>query len=130
MSLNSVLRAVDEHMALNDLVTVVPPAAARRTAARALAVRRDLPPSRRGGLTTTKAHAEGVGSGVQRAVDIAAGRKVDAMRVHRFFSRFKGTVARARAQGKTLRDSKAIMAWDLWGGDSMWSVARRAVGRG
>jgi len=124
-----ILEAVDEQLALNALVTVAPPAAARRVARRALDVRKTLPPSRRGGLTATEAHAQGIGSGVQRAVDIAAGRKVDAMRVHRFFSRFKGTVAKARAQGKTVHDSKAIMAWDLWGGDPMWSAARRAVGR-
>lgn len=133
-----VLDALDEHMVLNVLapsvtsvasVTIAPPAAARRVAARALAVRKTLPPSRRGGLTTTQAHAAGIGSGVQRAVDIAAGRKVDAMRVHRFFQRFRGTVAKARAQGKTVHDSKAIMAWDLWGGDPMRVAVQRAVAR-
>lgn len=123
--MSHVLEAVDEQLALNAL-TITPPRAAQHVAARALAVRRLLPPSRRGGLSTAQAHEQGIGSGVQRAVDIAAGRRVDAARVRRFFSRFQGTVAKARAQGKTIHDSKAIMAWDLWGGDPMWRAVRLA----
>lgn len=125
-----VRRALDEQIAFDALhVRVRPPAAARRVAARALEMRRGLPPSRRGGLSPAEAGRQGIGSGVKRAMDIAAGRSVDAMQVHRFFARSHGHADRARARGLTFAESKAIQASDLWGGRPMWAAAKKALGK-
>ena len=119
--------ALEERILLGALASVSPPAVARRIAARALEVRRELPPSKRGGYSPTKAGKMGIGSGVKRAVDIAAGHKVNAMQVHRFFARWHNKIDSERAAGKTVRTSKTIMAGDLWGGFPMWYAAKRAL---
>jgi len=93
----------------------------------ALEIRRELPPSRRAGLTTQEAGEQGVGSGVARARDIVAGKRIEAYQALRFFRRFAGMVAKARNEGKDARSSKAILAWMLWGGDPLYRQARRAV---
>ncbi len=126
MTVDDVLRALDERVAL-DALRLTPSPAARRVARRALEVRASLPPSRRGGLSTTEAGRQGVGSGVKRAQDIAAGHDVDAMQVHRFCSRFRGKVREARRRGLTLPESRALQAWDHWGGDPLCAEAAEAV---
>jgi hypothetical protein len=108
---------------------ITPSSAARTQAARALEIRRDVVASRRAGLTTQEAGAQGIGSGVARARDIAAGKRVDAYQVLRFFQRFRGLVAEAQAQGLDARSSKAIQAWMLWGGEPLYRQAARAVER-
>ena len=123
-------RLVSEEVALNATrsgVRVAPPAAARRVAARALRVRAGLPPSRRGGLSPAEAGRQGIGSGVKRAVDIAAGRDVDAGQVHAFCQRFAGKEREAERKGLTLEESKVRQAWDLWGGWPMCRAAEKAV---
>ncbi len=109
----------------NPPITWKPTAAARKVAKQALEKRRKLSPSRRGGLTRGEAAEQGITSGVEQARRIAAGKTMDAMQIHRFFSRFKGIRAEALAKGKRWEDSKVLQAWDLWGGDP----ARKAVSR-
>jgi hypothetical protein len=104
---------------------VTPPPAARAAAKRALEVRAEVAPSKRGGLTTQEAGAQGIGSGVARAAAIAAGRPVDAGRVVAFFDRFAGQIA--DAQGTPLEDSKMLQAAGLWGGPSMKAAAEKAI---
>jgi hypothetical protein len=108
-------------------VYVVPPPAARRITANVLALRKRLPKSRRGGFSPTRAGQEGIGSGVKRAIDIAAGRRVNAMQVHLFFSRWARRIADELAAGKSTDESKIIQAGDLWGGFPMWEAARVAL---
>jgi hypothetical protein len=112
-------------MGLREAFDVVPPKDAQRVAARALSIRASLPASRQGGLDKAEAARQGIRSGVEQAKRIAAGKTMDAKPIHRFFSRFATMVARARAAGKTPETSRAILAWDLWGGDPM----RLAVAR-
>lgn len=98
-------------------------------ASAALEIRRKLPPSRRAGLTTQEAGKQDVGSGVARARDIVAGKRIEAYQALRFFQRFRGMVAKARAKGLDARTSKAIQAWMLWGGDPLYRQVQRAVER-
>ena len=108
-----------DKLGLREAVEVVPPKAAQRVAARALAIRASLPVSRHGGLDKAEAARQGIRSGVEQGKRIAAGKMMDAKPIHRFFSRFATMVARARAAGKTPETSRAILVWDLWGGDPM-----------
>lgn len=102
-----------------DPIYVSAPPAARRKARSALAVRATLPASRRGGLDAQEARAQGITSGVEQARRIAAGETVDARQVKAFFSRHRGNFEKARARGLTPATSRAMMAWDLWGGEPM-----------
>jgi len=112
------------------MTRIVPPKGAQRRAARALKIRAELPASRRAGLTPAAAARAGIRSGVTQAKRIAAGQAMDVRPIRRFFSRFAGIVDRARAQGHSAHTSKAILAWDLWGGDEMArAVFRRKYDR-
>jgi hypothetical protein len=66
---------------------------------------------------------------VTQARKIAAGKRLDVRQVARFFSRHRKNVANARAKGLTLRTSKALQAWDLWGGDPMDRFVTREIRR-
>lgn len=108
-------------------IPVTPPAAAQKTAAKALEVRASLPASKKAGLTTQEAGKQGIGSGVARARDIAAGKDVDAKQVVAFFDRHGGNITKAKADGKGMEESKAVQAGALWGGPAMERAARAAV---
>ncbi len=110
-------------------VLVSPPKEARKIAREALQVRASLPPSRRGGLDKSKAASLGIYSGVKQAEDIAAGKPIEAMRVHRFFSRFKGTIEDAEFAGRSMANSKMLQAAALWGGFPMWQAAKAVLGK-
>jgi hypothetical protein len=108
-------------------VRVKPPQAAQKAAAHALEVRASVAPSNRGGLTPQEAGKQGIGSGVARARDIAAGKEVDAKQVKAFFDRHQGNIDKAKAEGKTMKESKALQAEGLWGGQTMRRAAEAAV---
>ena len=126
--MNSYLKRELAKHGLRDFLEAKPPKAAQRIAARALEVRESLPKSRQGGIDKAEAARQGIRSGVEQAKSIAAGSVMDAMPVYRFFSRFASKVAKARAEGKTAETSRAILAWDLWGGDPMRDTVYRIVG--
>ena len=110
-------------------VYVDPPKEAQEAARAALAARETAPKSKRGGLDTKEAGEQGIGSGVARARDIAAGKQVDARRVAAFFSRHEGNYEAAKANGLTLGESPALQAWGLWGGNAMRRAAESAMKR-
>lgn len=96
-----------------------PPPAVAAAAARGLELRAKASPSNRGGLTTSQAADEGVGSGVQRAVDLKNRRPLSLdtiKRMHAFFSRHEKN--KAVDPGKTPAQDKGHQAWLLWGGDA------------
>ena len=97
----------------------------RDAAQRALDVRADLPPSRRAGTSV----------GIARARDLAGGVDVSRstlLRMVSYLSRTETEYKRARSQGKTIKDSKQILATYLWGGPRALAWARselRKMGR-
>ena len=106
---------------------IYPNEAARKVARRALDRRKELPKSKRGGLDAMEAHEEGIGSGVLRARDIAAGKRINAYQVKAFFDRHRSNYTKARADKKKWEDSKAWQAWDLWGGEPLRKQVEAAV---
>lgn len=108
---------------------IYPNAQARKVARRALDRRKLIPRSKRGGLDARQAHEEGVGSGVMRARDIAAGKRVNAYQVKAFFDRHRGNYVKAKADREKWEDSKAWQAWDLWGGEPLRKQVESAVAK-
>lgn len=89
-----------------------PTAAMRSNARRGLELRKKYG---RGGLTNKQASAQGIGSGVQRARDIANGKSLSlstVKRMHAFFSRHRKNKDTPPDKGN------GKIAWLLWGGSS------------
>lgn len=111
-----------------------PPDEARDYAALALEVRARAPKSKRWGLTTQEAGRQGIGSGVARARDIKAGKRVNAAQVRAYFNRherhYLAAMERARASDLPLEvfaeREPAIQGWWGWGGNPMREAAEAA----
>jgi hypothetical protein len=119
MSLHNLIKQAESH---------VPPPAVAAAAARGLALRQAASPSNKGGLTVSQAHQQGIGSGVQRAVDLKNRRALSpdtVRRMHAFFSRHQKN--KAVDPGKTPAQDKGYQAWLLWGGDPGRAWASRIV---
>lgn len=105
-----------------------PPKSVAKAAERGLELRKKAPKSKKGGLTVAQANKEGVGSGVQRAVNLKNRDTLNpdtVKRMNNFFNRhFKNKKIDA---GKTAGEDKGYQAWLLWGGDPGASWARKIV---
>lgn len=106
---------------------IKPSKSAIRDAKRGLEARKKAPKSKKGGLSAMQAAEEGVGSGVLRARDIVAGKKVNAYQVKAFFDRHRQNYLNAKLKGLKPEESKAIQAWLLWGGEPLRKQVERAV---
>jgi hypothetical protein len=98
-------------------------------AKRGLEARKKAPKSKKGGLSAMQAAEEGVGSGVLRARDIVAGKKINAYQVKAFFDRHQQNHLNAKLKGLKPEESKAIQAWLLWGGEPLRKQVESAVRR-
>lgn len=106
---------------------IQPDAASIAAAKRGLEARKKAQKSKRGGLDPQQAHAEGVGSGVARARDIIAGKRVNAYQVKAFFDRHRNNYINAKLKKLKPEESKAIQAWLLWGGEPLRKLAIKAI---
>jgi GNAT superfamily N-acetyltransferase len=106
---------------------IKPNKAAVKAAKRGLEAREKAPKSKKGGLDAMQAKAEGVGSGVLRARDIVAGKRVNAYQVKAFFDRHRGNYLKAKDKRLKPEESRAIQAWLIWGGDPLYKQATAAV---
>lgn len=100
----------------------VPPEPVRAAARRGLELRRKYG---RGGLTTHEAGKQGIGSGVARASNLAAGDAVSTATLRRmvaFFNRHR----KNKAGGE---DDAGHIAWLLWGGDPGEAWAKRELAK-
>lgn len=116
-----------------------PPRGAEKWARWGLEARRNAPKSKKGGLSTRQAGRQGIGSGVARARDILAGKRLDARQVKAFFDRhehnyepaIKRAKLRAKKEGIPLKVAAerepAVQSWWQWGGDPARKAAERAV---
>ena len=103
-----------------------PPQAVRNNAKRGLELRRK---HGRGGLDTKQASEQGIGSGVQRASDLASGDSVSLRtikRMHAFFSRHEKNKDSREPDGSP---GAGMIAWLLWGGDAGRQWAAGVVSR-
>lgn len=98
------------------------PQAVRKEAQRGLDLRKE---HGRGGLTTQEAGKHGIGSGVQRAVDLIEGTVSYATvkRMLAFFNRHKAF----KEHHTTNPPSNSLISWLLWGGDAGYRWAQRIV---
>lgn len=103
-----------------------PPQSVRDAARRGLELRRE---HGHGGLSNKQASAQGIGSGVQRAVNLANGDRMSERTVRRmaaFFNRHRVYKERGYHEDKT---SASYISWLLWGGDAGDAWARGIVER-
>jgi hypothetical protein len=103
-----------------------PPQAVRNNAKRGLELRQK---HGRGGLDTKQASEQGIGSGVQRASDLASGDSVSlrtVKRMHAFFSRHEKNKDSREPDGSP---GAGMIAWLLWGGDAGRQWAAGVVSR-
>lgn len=87
----------------------VPPKSVQNAAQRALDARDSVPPSRKAGTPV----------GVKRASDLARGANISnqtLVRMRSYLLRAKKNYNEARNAGKSITESKAYMAYYLWGG--------------
>ena len=100
--------------------THVPPESVRSNARRGLELRAKYG---RGGLSTQEAGKQGIGSGVARARDLAAGGGVSPETLRRMVAFF----ARHRKNKSGGEDDAGRIAWLLWGGDAGEAWAKREL---
>lgn len=100
----------------------VPPPSVRAAARRGLKLRRE---HGRGGLDTKQVKKGGVGSGVQRASDLASGDAISYQTV----KRMKAFFSRHAQHGEHRQDktSAAYISWLLWGGNAGKAWANKIV---
>lgn len=103
-----------------------PPASVASAAARGLEYRQKA--GGKGGLSTSQAKSEGIGSGVQRAVNL---KNRDTMspdtvrRMKAFFDRHEKN--KTVSKGKEPWEDRGYVAWLLWGGDPGYAWAKKVV---
>jgi len=109
-------------------INFTPPEGVANAAERGLELRKNASKSNKGGLSASQAKKEGVGSGVQRAVNLKNRDNISpdtVKRMNSFFSRHVKN--KAIDAGKTASTDKGYQAWLLWGGDPGASWARKIV---
>jgi hypothetical protein len=102
-------------MAKYDENWFVPPKGVQQAAERGLNNRRKYG---RGGLTNKQASEHGVGSGVQRAVNLKNGNKVSPQTIKRMVSFFARHEQHKNAKKPDGSPGAGKIAWDLWGSDA------------
>ena len=103
-----------------DHINFKPPQGVANAAAKGLEYRQKASPSNKGGLTPSQAAEEGIGSGVQRAVNLKNRNNLTPETIKKmvgFFSRHeKNKGVKPENKGEPWND-KGHVAWLLWGGD-------------
>lgn len=87
----------------------VAPQNLRNAARRALEARDSVPPSRKAGTPVGLARANQLANGDNLSLETLK-------RMRSYLERAEPAYREARAQGKSIEESKAIMAYYLWGG--------------
>jgi tRNA nucleotidyltransferase/poly(A) polymerase len=103
-----------------DHIDFKPPKSVAEAAARGLELRQKASPSNRGGFTPAQASKEGIGSGVQRAVNLKNRDTVspDVIRqMVAFFARHERNKDIPADKKGEPWNAKGYVAWLLWGGD-------------
>jgi hypothetical protein len=97
-------------------INFVPPKAVRKAAALGLKLRREATPSNKGGLSVQQAAEEGVGSGVQRAVNLKNGDKMSPETIKRMYSFFSRHSVFVKNHSKN-PPNRSYISWTIWGGN-------------
>jgi 2'-5' RNA ligase len=119
-------RKISKRAGKYDHINFKPPQSVADAAARGLEWRKKN--KGRGGLSSGQAKSEGVGSGVQRAVNLKNRDTLSPSTVRRmkaFFDRHQKS--KAVEKGKQSWEDRGRIAWELWGGDPGYSWAKKVV---
>lgn len=103
-----------------DHIDFKPPVAVADAAAKGLEYRRKASPSNRGGLTPGQAAEQGIGSGVQRAVNLKNRDAISPEVIRQmvaFFARHEKNKGVPAEKKDEPWNAKGHVAWLLWGGD-------------
>ena len=103
-----------------------PPVAVAKEAKRGLSLRRKY---KRGGLSTREAGALGIGSGVQRAVDLRNLENMSPKTIKRMVAFFARHRQHKNSRTKGGKPGAGMIAWLLWGGDAGEKWARSVLKR-
>lgn len=101
-------------------IDFVPPEGVASAAAKGLELRQKASPSNKGGLTPAEASKQGIGSGVQRAVNLKNRDPVSPKVIKQmkgFLSRSEKSSEISEENRGTPWNDKGYVAWLLWGGD-------------
>lgn len=107
-------------------IDFVPPKSVANAAAKGLEYRQKA--GDKGGLSVQQAKKEGIGSGVQRAVNLKNRDKMSPETVKRmkaFFDRHQKN--KSISPGKKPWEDRGYVAWLLWGGDPGYAWAKKIV---
>lgn len=107
-------------------INFVPPQSVANAAKKGLEYRKKA--GGKGGLDVSEAKSEGIGSGVQRAVNLKNRDKMSPDTVKRmkaFFDRHEKN--KKIESGKKPHEDRGYVAWLLWGGDPGYSWAKKVV---
>jgi hypothetical protein len=97
-------------------INFVPPMSVRKMAALGLKLRREASPSNKGGLSVQQAKDAGVGSGVQRAVNLKNGDKMSPETIKRMYSFFSRHSV-FKDNHKKNPPNRSYISHLIWGGD-------------
>jgi hypothetical protein len=112
-----------------DHIDFKPPESVAKAAERGLEYRKKQKGDK-AGLSTGEASAQGIGSGVQRAVNLKNRNTLapdTVRRMHSFFSRHEKNKSIAPEFKGTPWKDKGYVAWLLWGGDAGAAWARKVI---
>ena len=113
-------------------IDFTPPEGVANAAAKGLELRQKASPSNRGGLTSEEAGKQGIGSGVQRAVNLKNRDTISPeviKQMRGFLSRSeKSSEISAENKGTPWND-KGYVAWLLWGGDPAKAWTDKIIGQ-
>jgi len=111
-----------------DHIDFKPPKSVADAAARGLELRQKAKKSHKGGLTTGQAKKEGVGSGVQRAVNLKNRDTLSPETVRRMLRFFMRHAKNIKVDpGKTPQTDRGYIAGAVWGGQPGYAWARKIV---
>ena len=115
-------------MAKYDHINFIPPETVSKNAIRGLELRSKAKKSNKGGLSNKQAAKEGVGSGVQRAVNLKNRTKLSPETVRRMKAFFDRHEKNAKIdKGKKPEEDNGYIAHLLWGGDAGRTWANKVV---
>lgn len=111
-----------------DKIDFQPPKSVANQAEKGLELREKASPSNKGGLSSQEAGKQGIGSGVQRAVNLKNRDNVTPETIGKmlgFFARHQKNKGLSPENRDTPWNDKGYVAWLLWGGDEGWTWAKK-----
>lgn len=113
-------------------IDFTPPKSVAEAAAKGLEYRQKASPSNKGGLTPAEAAKQGIGSGVQRAVNLKNRDTISPeviKQMRNFLSRAKKNSKIAPEHKAEPWNDKGYVAWLLWGGDPAVAWVDKIIGQ-